>query len=132
MNLKIDTSRIQVIVIVSLGIFLWKAIDLMILGNPYLMPLAVLMSLGICYSWFYKKRVGIRFTKAWGIILIIYPILRSLLAFVISLDLGGVEAYIVNQINIWFYITNLIILGSGILILKKRKVMWDSLVNEKP
>ncbi|WP_425389806.1 hypothetical protein [Ekhidna sp.] len=123
MKIALDTTKIWMLIFVTLAMLAWKAFYLMTLGNLVLVPIAVVFLIGMGYSWFYKKQSLVRFIKAWGILLIVYAIARTLLAITISMNIGGIESYIISQVNFWLYTTNLIIFVIGILILKKRRLV---------
>ncbi|NER13618.1 hypothetical protein GWK08_09230 [Leptobacterium flavescens] len=95
----------------------------LIIGSFFPLLVALILTLTLMYSVNDNLKWKFRAVKYWGILLLLYSLLRICLSVLILIDGSGVEAYIKDQLNSWFHIQTLFFLICGWVLVKKRRML---------
>ena len=117
-------QRPRVFVLLTLILPLVQGIKYLLIGSLYpMLIIAVFLSPVFCYLFIQRKYYR-KTLKYWGLLNLAYGCMCILL-FGLSMAAGkGVPSSIYYQFNAWYLLKTTIILLSGILLLKVRKVYY--------
>ncbi len=117
-RIRISDSTFSLVLLFSFVPFMVKAVSYIEAGNYVPFLVMDIIGLPLIYGFYYGKAWTVNWLKTWAIIMIVFGALRLALGGLVMFSHVGIEAAIINQVNLLFIALCLGYIIGGIYLLR--------------